>query len=66
MAQTKRRPESNLDGAEIEEARRVFADGGIVRVASAGRVFLCSTLDEVAAAQRGRVTPGAVRLDGAR
>jgi hypothetical protein len=57
---------ADLGAAEIEEAARRLAEGESVRIAVRGRVYLCTSVDEVRAAQRGVVVPGAVRLDGGR
>lgn len=56
----------NLDAAEIDEARRRLAAGEVVRIVSqrAHKVYLCTSLDDVRAAQRGCTTTDAVRLDG--
>lgn len=58
----------NLDAAEIDEARRRLAVGEVVRIVnpSARKVYLCTSIDDVRAAQRGCTTTDAVRLDGAR
>jgi hypothetical protein len=55
---------SAIDAAELDEARHTLRRGEAVRLVVGRRVVLCSTLDEVRAAQAGKLTPGAVRLDG--
>jgi hypothetical protein len=42
---------------------RVLLPGAVGR---GRRLAVCTTIDDVRAAQRGRVPPGAVRLDGKR
>lgn len=55
---------ADLDAAEIDEALRQLSDGEVVRRAlPGGRLALCTTIDDVRAAQRGRISHDAVRLD---
>lgn len=60
----KREQLTAVERAELEEASNTLRRGEAVRIVVGRTVCLCSTLDEVRSAQRGRVTPGAVRLDG--
>jgi hypothetical protein len=54
----------DLDAAELDEAARSLAAGDAVRVAlPRGRIALCSSLEEVKLAQRGKIAPDAKRLD---
>ena len=62
----KRSPQpSAIDTAELDEARQTLRRGEAVRLVVGQRVVLCSSLDEVRAAQLGRIPHDAVRLDGA-
>ena len=56
----------NLDATESDEARRRLAVGEVVRIVNprTRKVYLCTSIDDVRAAQRGSATTGAVRLDG--
>lgn len=60
----------DLDAAAAASALETLRDGESVRVLLPGavgrgrRLAVCTTIDDVRAAQRGRVPPGAVRLDG--
>lgn len=67
MAHTSEKPDG-LDAAEVEFARDAFANGEAVRILLPGgrRVAICTTVDDVRAAQRGKIPHDAVRLDGAK
>lgn len=60
----------DLAAAETIAALETLRDGESVRVLLPGavgrgrRLAVCTTIDDVRAAQRGKVPPGAVRLDG--
>ena len=55
---------TDVVGAEIAHAAAQIRAGEVVRVAIPGRgVALCTTLDDVRAAQRGKIPARAVRLD---
>ena len=56
----------NIDAAELDFARERLSRGESVRVVhpQTGRVYLCTTLDEVRDARAGKVPAGATRLDG--
>ena len=55
---------SDLTAAEREAAREALDDGAVVRIALPdGRLALCTTMDDVKAAQRGKIPATAVRLD---
>ena len=55
---------SDLIAAERDAAREALDDGGVVRIALPGRrLALCTSMDDVKAAQRGRIPAHAVRLD---
>ena len=55
---------STMDRAELDEARVTLARGEAVRIVVGKVIALCSTLEEVRAAQRGIIPNKATRLDG--
>lgn len=55
---------TDLDAAAVGEAAATLRDGGVVRVLlPGGRLALCTDLEAVKTAQRGKIAPDAVRLD---
>ena len=55
---------TDVRAAEIDHAAERLRAGEVVRVALPGRgVALCTTLDDVKTAQRGKIPARAVRLD---
>jgi hypothetical protein len=60
----KREQLTAVERAELEEASNTLRRGEAVRIVVGQRVVLCSSLDEVRAAQLGRIPHDAVRLDG--
>lgn len=64
MAQDHDGAPTNLDAAVVDEAAQRLSEGEVVRVVlPGGRLALCTDLGSVKAAQRGKITPDAVRLD---
>lgn len=68
MAQAKSEVDADLPAAELAYAREALRSGEVVRVLVHGtrKVALCTSEDDVRAAQRGRIPPDAVRLDRGR
>lgn len=68
MAHTDEGLPPDLDRAEVEAARESLREGLAVRMLLGGsrRVVLCTSIEDVVAAQRGRIPPDAVRLDRGR
>lgn len=54
----------DIHGGELDWARQQLREGDPVRMTLPdGRLAICTSLDDVMAAQRGKIPPDAVRLD---